>query len=163
MSPREQERIQHERLVNRDFPWLWAVRSEWDFPAQEMTVQYAGKYNPLLKAFLAYNDSILKEIWVRVEVKHPRGKDYTGYSFSAVRKVDEPRDRSWAEAILCRVPYGGVTHLAILSYRHHQDGTEDRSRRQVTVYRPMKPEMTLDAFLLEAVEEAEKNKPRAWK
>jgi len=27
----------------------------------------------------------------------------------------------------------------------------------------MKPEMTLDAFLLEAVEEAEKNKPRAWK
>ena len=95
---------QHERLINRDFPWLWAVRNKWLPGYGEIIVKPKGEPPP--ETFLTKVCSQSVEVWMRstsgrlVEVKRV--------------EIGENDTRCWAQSIIENVGIGIIVKDIVL-------------------------------------------------
>jgi hypothetical protein len=79
------------RAILSDFPWLWAVRSEW-YPA--LTGQIKVSQNMAdLKAFLQQKSSAADgaEVWIVTQYENPINKK--------VSRIDPLEGETWAERV----------------------------------------------------------------
>ncbi len=94
---------QHRRLVNRDFPWLWQVRSEWYFGNSRCKIKVQIIDQELLE-LLYCECSADCEFWVYEYNYHRPGhfRDPSQDSVARVRKVefDVNEHKCWAQSIL---------------------------------------------------------------
>lgn len=140
--PEESKKVQQERLVNRDFPWLWAVRSHWFFPSEDIRIIYPDRY---LTNLLWNKCSAEREIWVHC------GYNGLTYANSEVVRVKANPRLFWVEAIHLACLDRGTTHIVVVNPILRENGSERTVN--VTVYRPRKPETSFDDFIGVILEE----------
>lgn len=136
-SPDEKKKVQQERLVNRDFPWLWAVRDHWVFPRGLITVHYPDQW---FMDFLRSKCSDRFEIWVCC------GWESDWVSNFEVRKVIGDPQYCWAAVIRSYGSYW-VTNVVVIERFFNTDSSERDFF--LKIYRPTKPQTILNPYLWE--------------
>jgi len=140
-SDREKRIAEKNRFLNKDFPWLWAIRQEWHLGIGLVSAHNADNsiFHP--RIFLVddpceYYKNM--EVWIRITKNEP--------AYGEIQKVIriQPKDRAcWAQQILQQTPKGyHVTHLAFVEKAHEEFPI-------VTIYRTPKRDKYLDTLLNE--------------
>ena len=135
---------QNLRILNRDFPWLWAVKNSWWPQYTHIKIQETDHYLQSLMLTTATGDE-KNELWVR----YTRGK-FSNHS--AVEKVSIRKGELMAnltfEAITCGdiiLNIFIVQDYDVESGAFRMDNGEP-AFRTVTIYRPPK-EMHFNCYL----------------
>ena len=128
-NQREAWAMQNLRLVNKDFPWLWAVRGQWCQLNRRISVcNSADTLETFLKG-LNYKSRV--EIWVRCSI----GGDPDNSGHTVVEKVHRPKKGGrWADKILSVRANWRVENVVTIVYNSDDGGWE-----KVTVYRSKDP------------------------
>lgn len=131
-------RAQQERLVNEDFPWLWAVRNRWRFGYRILVVANADRH---LERFLAQptNHPDASEVWIR-------------YGFEDIEMGIEQvtalsAHACWGDAILECLDRGESLMNIVLI-----DPPGLGLGEGMTVYRPRRGARELNPFILKAMQ-----------
>ena len=126
----ERKATEHERLFNRDFPWLWAIRHEWlpGFGRIEV-IDVIHKVNLLeLEHFLTQTYTAADcEVWVRVRSQ----------SFVRVSRIEIGAARTWASAIYENLVPGYLVENIAVAWKTNIDRwtLEPEQGRLIKVYR----------------------------
>ncbi len=104
--------VDHQmKLVNKDFPWLWAIRQSWWLANRNVRVCNVGlSLEEFLKSPCVPKIGSCTEVWIR---RGPWKKDTDKNPFTHVTRVQPGVRVSWAEAIQdpnhCLFVYNVVT------------------------------------------------------
>lgn len=120
--------IQQERIINHEFPWLWAVRDRWYPGFGEVVVQNCED-NLELETFLG-SKAGNTEVWIRCG-GHPKDDPYSLTKVKRI-KVDPERNLCWAEAILSSEGVGEIYRDIVVIIPLHA------GRERVVIYRSKK-------------------------
>lgn len=107
----ERRVAQNERLINHDFPWLWAIRNFWDTTDSELDIKVIDAESDAnivnFAHFLCQICSDDIEVWIRYEELYK--------NYSAIKKVEYDAGHSvnWAFRILEAVSNSFSRHFPI--------------------------------------------------
>jgi len=133
----EQKRIaQCSRLINKDFPWLWAIRQKWDLAIGFIRVYNSDPNSVFTPHDFLHEQSVTNikpfdklEIWLRIEDQKT--------NMVSVEKVEPKPQWCWDEIIsgfyLDMKKNIVITHIVLVE-------KTDREFPIITIFRPPKKE-----------------------
>jgi len=105
---RRKKEAQQMRLVNKEFPWLWGVRTQWCLYGREIK---AHTINQDLENFLRRKcKSRHTQVWVRCGL---RGRE-APHHFDCVVKVKPSNKVSWAYRARRAMPNWSVLSIVVI-------------------------------------------------
>lgn len=101
---------QNARLINHDFPWLWAIRNEW-YPGFADIKVSSSEADPNLSMLLMSTHSSDLEVWIRYGARGPLDTTYS----KVVRVEYMPGyGANWALRIIESVPIGSPVNNIVV-------------------------------------------------
>ncbi|MDA2936177.1 hypothetical protein MYX06_03090 [Patescibacteria group bacterium AH-259-L05] len=138
---------QQKRLINRDFPWMWALMNHWRFGLHTI---YAGYPDSSLINTLSgpcvdkHWHGMNYEYWIRC-VWPPR---VSRTSVEKVVRLKSISNRSWAQCIIEEAKGMDVLNIVKVFYEGIDNGDEE-IRKVFNIYRPSKGDKSFDPLLYE--------------
>jgi hypothetical protein len=120
---------QQMRLVNREFPWLWAIRSQWWLGGREVLVRNVGSEleTILKKVSDSDHDKHRTQVWIRSALVDQADK----HPFTRVDRVWPSVAAPWADKVVAAVPNWQIHNVVVIVV---ESGIE-----KITLFRQKEP------------------------
>ncbi|MDP3986272.1 MAG: hypothetical protein Q8P77_02490 [Candidatus Veblenbacteria bacterium] len=123
LSEDDRKTTQNARLINQDFPWLWAVKNNWCPAWTQITIMNADKeHEPALRHFLSLPCTITSfrapdnyQVWIHYGTLFDKN---LVYNWSKVMRIEILAfvDRNIAKEILESIPAGySVMNIVVVA------------------------------------------------
>jgi len=142
VSEFDRKKAQQERLVNKDFPWLWGIRQCWHFGALDISVSNNEEELSKFIEKATHNDEGI-EFWI----KYKNTQANTGY----VQKISLKEDGSfsWARQIKPTLDNGVLIENIVIIFHLH----EPTNKKKMVIYRARDKQglITLNVIVLATI------------
>lgn len=151
--------IQNKRIINQDFPWLWAVSNFWSPSTVKISVATRDLNDALEKLLMEpIGDRKRLELWARAE----RKKDGESELYQ-VKKVEFQPGVPLMRLLLALFPGGYfITDVVVIVPHPYESAPLSNAKNAthtVRIYRKRKEEQGFDLWLVELMRKYEQRVP----
>lgn len=120
---------QNYRIINQDFPWLWAIRNMWYPGGSTRIIVENGYENPALYRFFLSRDPESNELWVRYSANNGDERE----EWIKVKRIENAQERNvnWACKIVGQLFSGYIVRDIVIVCPPNSRG----DRETFTIYR----------------------------